>query len=85
MDARRLVLGDWTPVVRDGIDVLRLVILGGALAYAVAGLPGAASLLAALGVAAVTITIRQIGPSSAEYSSPNPHCSSLRTLAVHWR
>jgi len=42
VDARRLVLGDWTPVVRDGIDVLRLVILGGAVAYAVAGRPGAA-------------------------------------------
>ena len=58
MDARRLVLGDWTPVVRDGIDVLRLVILGGALAYAVAGRPGAASLLAALG--AVTVVARLV-------------------------
>jgi hypothetical protein len=58
VDARRLVLGDWTPVVRDGIDVLRLVILGGALAYAVAGRPGAASLLAALG--AVTVVARVV-------------------------
>lgn len=58
MDSRRLVLGDWTPVVRDGIDVLRLVILGGALAYAVAGRPGAASLLAALG--AVTVVARLV-------------------------
>ena len=58
MDARRLVLGDWTPVVRDGIDVLRLVILGGALAYAVSGRPGAASLLAALG--AVTVVARLV-------------------------
>ena len=58
MDARRLVLGDWTPVVRDGIDVLRLVILGGAVAYAVAGRPGAASLLAALG--AVTLVARVV-------------------------
>ena len=58
MDSRRLVLGDWTPVVRDGIDVLRLVILGGALAYAVAGRPGAASLLAALG--AVTVVARVV-------------------------
>ena len=58
MDARRLVLGDWTPVVRDGIDVLRLVILGGAVAYAVAGRPGAASLLAALG--AVTLVARAV-------------------------
>jgi hypothetical protein len=58
VDARRLVLGDWTPVVRDGIDVLRLVILGGAVAYAVAGRPGAASLLAALG--AVTLVARVV-------------------------
>ena len=58
MDARRLVLGDWTPVVRDGIDVLRLVILGGAVAYAVAGRPGAASLLAVLG--AVTVVARVV-------------------------
>ena len=58
MDARRLVFGDWTPVVRDGIDVLRLVIFGGAVAYAVAGRPGAASLLAALG--AVTLVARVV-------------------------
>jgi hypothetical protein len=58
VDARRLVLGDWTPMVRDGIDVLRLVILGGAVAYAVAGRPGAASLLAALG--AVTLVARVV-------------------------
>ena len=58
MDVRRLVLGDWTPVVRDGIDVLRLLMLGGAVAYAVAGRPGAASLLAALG--AVTVVARVV-------------------------
>ena len=58
MDVRRLVLGDWTPVVRDGIDVLRLLLLGGAVAYAVAGRPGAASLLAALG--AVTVVARVV-------------------------
>jgi len=58
VDARRLVFGDWTPVVRDGIDVLRLVIFGGAVAYAVAGRPGAASLLAALG--AVTLVARVV-------------------------
>lgn len=58
MDVRRLVLGDWTPVVRDGIDVLRLLMLGGAVTYAVAGRPGAASLLAALG--AVTLVARVV-------------------------
>ncbi|MCF6746645.1 hypothetical protein E9529_20685 [Blastococcus sp. KM273128] len=46
MDTRTLLLGDWTPVIRDGIDVLRLVLLGGAVAYAVAGDWGAAALLA---------------------------------------
>lgn len=58
MDLRRLVLGDWTPVIRDGIDVLRLVILGGAVAYAASGRPGAAALLAGLG--AVTLVARLV-------------------------
>ncbi|WP_369133915.1 hypothetical protein [Modestobacter sp. I12A-02662] len=58
MDVRRLVLGDWSPLIRDGIDVLRLVILGGAVAYALAGRPGAASLLAGLG--AVTLLARLV-------------------------
>ena len=58
MDTRRLLLGDWSPVVRDGIDLLRLAILGGAVAYAVDGRPGAASLLAALG--AVTLVARLV-------------------------
>ncbi len=58
MDGRRLLLGDWSPLVRDGIDVLRLVILGGAVAYAVGGRPGAASLLLALG--AVTVVARLV-------------------------
>jgi hypothetical protein len=49
VDGRRLLLGDWTPVVRDGIDLLRLAILGGALWYAVAGRTGIAVLLAVLG------------------------------------
>jgi hypothetical protein len=49
VDGRRLLFGDWTPVVRDGIDLLRLAILGGALWYAVAGRTGIAVLLAVLG------------------------------------
>jgi hypothetical protein len=56
VDTRRLLLGDWSPVIRDGIDLLRLAILGGAVVYAVDGRPGAASLLAALG--AVTLVAR---------------------------
>ncbi len=58
MDTRRLVLGDWTPVLRDGIDVLRLVILGGAVAFAIAGRTGSAALLAFLG--AITLFARLI-------------------------
>jgi hypothetical protein len=58
VDTRRLVLGDWSPVVRDGIDVLRLVILGGAVAYAVAGRTGSAALLALLG--GITLLARLI-------------------------
>jgi hypothetical protein len=58
MDTRRLLLGDWTPVVRDGIDVLRLVIFGGAVAYGVAGRTGAAALLGFLG--AITVLARVI-------------------------
>ena len=58
MDTRRLLLGDWTPVVRDGIDVLRLLLLGGAVGYALAGRGGDAALLAFLG--AVTLVARVV-------------------------
>ncbi|RJK96718.1 hypothetical protein [Vallicoccus soli] len=58
MDTRTLVLGDWSPVVRDGIDLLRLTLLGGALGYALAGDPGAATTLAALG--ALTLLARLV-------------------------
>ena len=37
MDGRRLLLGDWTPLVRDGIDVLRLVLVLATCAALVAG------------------------------------------------
>ncbi|SDQ08383.1 hypothetical protein [Quadrisphaera sp. DSM 44207] len=56
MDARTLVLGDWNPVVRDGIDVLRLVLLGGAVGFAVAGDLGGAVVLGVLG--AITVFAR---------------------------
>jgi hypothetical protein len=58
VDTRTLVLGDWTPVIRDGIDVLRLLLLGGAVVYAVTGRPGAAALLG--GLFAVTLLARLI-------------------------
>jgi hypothetical protein len=58
VDTRRLLLGDWTPWFRDGIDVLRLAMFVGALLYATAGRPGAAALLAALGT--VTVLARLV-------------------------
>jgi hypothetical protein len=58
VDTRTLLLGDWTPVVRDGIDLLRLVILGGAVGYGVTGRPGAAALLTALGL--ITLLARLV-------------------------
>jgi hypothetical protein len=45
-------------VVRGGIDILRLIILGGAVVYAVDDRPGAAGLLAALG--SVTVVARLV-------------------------
>lgn len=56
MDVRTMVLGDWNPVVRDGIDVLRVAILGGAVAFAVAGNWGSAGVLGVLG--AITLAAR---------------------------
>ena len=58
MDGRTLLLGDWTPWVRDGIDVLRLTVLAGAAVYAVDGQWGSAALLAALG--SVTLVARLV-------------------------
>jgi hypothetical protein len=37
VDTRRLLLGDWTPVVRDGIDVLRLAYVGTTIGIAASG------------------------------------------------
>jgi hypothetical protein len=58
MDRRTLLLGDWNAVVRDGIDVLRLVILGGALVFALTGHGGVAVLLGFLG--AITVAARLV-------------------------
>jgi hypothetical protein len=58
VDARTLILGDWSPVVRDGIDVLRLVIFAGAVFFALDGRVGAAAMLAGLG--AVTLLGRLV-------------------------
>lgn len=42
MDGRRLLLGDWTPLVRDAIDVLRLALVVATVVALVAGNVGAA-------------------------------------------
>ena len=44
VDGRTLVLGDWSPVVRDPIDVVRATFLVGAAAFALTGRGGAAAL-----------------------------------------
>ncbi len=58
MDGRTLLLGDWTPWIRDGIDVLRLAVFAGAAVYAVLGQWGSAALLVALG--SVTLVARLV-------------------------
>ncbi len=58
VDRRTLLLGDWTPVIRDGIDILRLIIFVGAGVYAADGRWGSAALLAVLG--SVTLVARLV-------------------------
>jgi uncharacterized membrane protein YjdF len=50
-DTRKLVMGDWSPIVRDPLDVLRLAFAVGAVAFATAGdAAGAFNLLLAFAV-----------------------------------
>ncbi len=44
MDGRTALLGDWNPVVRDPIDLLRATFVVGALVFAAAGRSGAVNL-----------------------------------------
>jgi len=49
--ARKLVMGDWSPIVRDPLDLLRLAFAVGAVAFAAAGdAAGAFNLLLAFAV-----------------------------------
>jgi len=52
MTLRTLVMGDWGRVIRDPIDVLRLSLVAGALAFALAGDGRGARILAIAAVAA---------------------------------
>ena len=49
-DRRRLVYGDWTWLVRDGLDVLRLAFIAGTIVFAVQGRSTAVALTAASAV-----------------------------------
>jgi uncharacterized membrane protein YjdF len=55
MTSRELVLGEWTPVVRDPLDLLRGVFVVGAVALAAAGQSGAIPLAVA---AAAVVGVR---------------------------
>jgi uncharacterized membrane protein HdeD (DUF308 family) len=49
-DRRRLVYGDWTWLVRDGLDVIRLAFIGGTIAFAIHGRSDVVALTAASAV-----------------------------------
>src|ERR687895_1432653 len=52
MSAHRLVMGDWHPWLRDPIDVLRALLVAGAIGFAVAGDADGAVLLGGAGLVA---------------------------------
>jgi hypothetical protein len=52
MTARRAILGDWHPWLRDPIDLLRALLIAGALGFAAAGDSRGALLLGGAGVVA---------------------------------
>jgi hypothetical protein len=58
MSPRRLLLGDWHPWVRDPIDVLRALLVVGAVAFALAGDGKGVALLG--GAAAVAWAVRPV-------------------------
>jgi uncharacterized membrane protein HdeD (DUF308 family) len=49
-DRRRLVYGDWSWLVRDGLDLIRLAFIGGTIVFAVQGRSTAVALTAASAV-----------------------------------
>ena len=57
VDGRTLLLGDWSPVVRDPIDILRATFVVGAVAFAVLGEGGAVNLAV---VGAVVLAVRPL-------------------------
>jgi uncharacterized membrane protein HdeD (DUF308 family) len=55
-DWQRIVYGDWTWLVRDGLDVMRIVFISGTIAFAFAG----NSDVVALGAASVVLLIARV-------------------------
>jgi hypothetical protein len=49
-DRRRLIYGDWNWLIRDGLDVLRIVFLSGAVVFAIEGRSDTSALTAAFAV-----------------------------------
>ena len=49
-DRRRLIYGDWNWLIRDGLDVLRLVFLAGTVVFAIEGRSDTSALTAAFAV-----------------------------------
>lgn len=75
MDGRRLILGDWSPYVRDGIDVLRI---GLVLATGAALLAGETAGALALGFATVLALLARVINLPRAYDLP-----FVLVLALH--
>jgi uncharacterized membrane protein HdeD (DUF308 family)/uncharacterized membrane protein YjdF len=56
-DRRRLIYGDWSWLVRDPLDLLRIAFIGGAIAFALAGRSTAVALTAASAVLVIARVI----------------------------
>lgn len=67
MDGRRLLLGDWTPYVRDGIDVLRIALV---LATGAALVVGETAGALALGFATVLTLVARVVNLPRAYDLP---------------
>jgi hypothetical protein len=83
VDGRRLLLGDWTPYVRDGIDVLRIGLVIATVAVLVAGETAGG---VALGFAAVLALVARVVNLPRAYDLPFVVVLSLHALgeAMGW-
>lgn len=83
MDGRRLLLGDWTPYVRDGIDLLRIGLVLATIGALVAGEPSGAL---ALGFAAGLALLARVINLPRAYDLPFVLVLTLHALgeALGW-